>query len=104
MPIVDSRTGKIKKDYSVMELIEKAKEMRAYSMVAIAAAGSGHTGEALSVIDIATSLYLKHIRHDPVNPQWEGRDRVFWPAGHKAPAVYTALGMAGYFPVCEVVK
>ena len=44
MPIIDSKTGKIKRDYTVEELVEKAKEMRAYNMVAITAAGSGHTG------------------------------------------------------------
>jgi transketolase len=104
MPIVDSKTGKIKKDYSVAELIAKAKEMRAYNMVAITAAGSGHTGGTLSIMDMAAALYLKHIRHDPDNPQWEDRDRVFWSAGHKAPAIYVALGMAGYFPIEEVVN
>ncbi|GAB4112513.1 MAG: transketolase [Candidatus Caldatribacteriota bacterium] len=104
MPIIDSKTGKIKKDYSIKELIEKAKEMRAYNMVAITAAGSGHTGGTLSIMDIAAALYLKYIRHDPSNPEWEDRDRVFWSVGHKAPALYTALGMAGYFPVEEVVK
>jgi len=41
MPIIDSKTGKIRRDYSVEELIEKAQEMRAYSMIAITAAGSG---------------------------------------------------------------
>jgi len=31
------------------------------------------------------------------------RDRVFWSAGHKAPALYVALGRAGYFPLDDVV-
>jgi len=104
MSIIDSKTGKVKKDYSVEDLIEKAKEMRAYSMVSLAAAGSGHTGGILSIIDIAAVLYLKHLNHDPVNPEWEDRDRVFWSVGHKAPALYVSLGIADYFPVDEVVK
>ena len=41
MPIIDSKNGKIKKDYSIEELIEKAREMRAYNMISITAAGSG---------------------------------------------------------------
>ena len=57
MPIIDSKTGKVKKDYSVEELVEKAKEMRAYSMVAITAAGSGHTGGTLSIMDVTAALY-----------------------------------------------
>jgi len=104
MPIIDSKTGKIRKDYRVEELVEKAKEMRAYSMIAITAAGSGHTGGTLSIMDIAVALYLKHIKHDPANPTWEDRDRVLWSVGHKAPALYIALAEAGYFPLDDTVK
>ena len=104
MPIIDSKTGKTKKDYTVEELVERAKEMRAYSMTAITAAGSGHTGGTLSIMDVTAALYLKEINHDPANPDWKDRDRVFWSVGHKAPAIYVALGEAGYFPVDEVVK
>ena len=35
MPIIDFKTGKIRKDYTIKELIEKARKMRAYNMVAI---------------------------------------------------------------------
>ena len=63
----------------------------------LVAAGSGHLGGTLSIMDIAAALYLKHIRHDPRRPDWEDRDRVFWSVGHKAPALYAALAMAGYF-------
>ncbi|TKJ45774.1 transketolase [Candidatus Aerophobetes bacterium Ae_b3b] len=104
MPIIDSKTGKVKRDYTMEELIEKTREMRAYNMVSLTAARSGHTGGTLSIMDIAAALYLKKIRHDPQNPNWEDRDRVFWSTGHKAPALYVALGEAGYFPVEEVVK
>lgn len=97
MPIMDSETGEVRKDYTVEELIDKAREMRAWNMISLTAAGSGHTGGTMSIMDITAVLYLKHIRHDPQNPQWEDRDRVFWSAGHKAPALYVALGMADYF-------
>ena len=104
MPTINSKTGEIRKDYSVEELIEKAREMRAYNMIAITAAGSGHTGGTLSIMDITAVLYLKKIRHDPENPTWEDRDRVFWSVGHKAPALYIALAEAGYFPIDDTVK
>jgi len=68
MPIIDSKTKKIRKDYTIKELIKKAKEMRAYNMIAITAAGSGHTGGTLSIMDITAALYLTHIRHAPANP------------------------------------
>ncbi|RLC39445.1 MAG: transketolase [Candidatus Nealsonbacteria bacterium] len=104
MPIINSKTKKIRRDYTIKELIEKAREMRAYNMIAITAAGSGHTGGTLSIMDITAALYLKHIRHDPDNPTWEDRDRVFWSVGHKAPAIYVALAEAGYFPLDDTVK
>ncbi len=96
MPIVDSQTGEVRVDYSVEELEAKAQEMRAWNMISLTAAGSGHTGGTLSIMDITAALYLKHIRHDPQNPQWPDRDRVFWSSGHKAPALYVALAATGY--------
>jgi len=104
MPIIDSKTKKIKKDYTLKQLMKKAREMRAYSMIAITAAGSGHTGGTLSIMDITAALYLKYIKHDPANPTWEDRDRVFWSVGHKVPALYIALAEAGYFSLDDTVK
>ena len=104
MSIINSKTGKIKKNYTIEQLKNKAREMRAYNMIAITAAGSGHTGGTLSIMDITAALYLKHIKHDPVNPNWEDRDRVIWSVGHKAPAIYIALAEAGYFPLDDTVK
>ncbi len=97
MPILDSNTGDVTRDYTVSELADAADEMRVWNTMSLLAAGSGHLGGTLSIMDIAAALYLKHINHDPKNPEWKDRDRVFWSAGHKAPALYVALAMAGYF-------
>jgi transketolase len=88
---------------TVEELRLAAQEMRALAITDIFAAGSGHPGGSLSIMDIAAALYLKVLNHDPTQPSWPGRDRVFWSAGHKAPALYVALGRAGYFPVEDAV-
>ncbi|MBN2407514.1 MAG: transketolase [Elusimicrobia bacterium] len=104
MPLINSKNNKVIRDYSIEELKAKAREMRAYNMISIHAAGSGHPGGTLSIMDITAALYLKVARHDPGNPGWEDRDRIFWSAGHKAPALYIALAEAGYFPVEDVVK
>jgi len=103
MAIVNSSTGDIRSRYSLEQLNEAANLMRGYSVIAIAAAGSGHPGGTLSIMDIAAALYLHELKHDPGNPSWMERDRVFWSAGHKAPALYASLGMAGYFDIEEVV-
>jgi transketolase len=92
-----------KKDHSIEECIEIAKKIRAYTITAITTANSGHTGGSMSIIDIATALYFKVINHDPDNPEWKDRDRVYWSAGHKAPALYAVLGLSGYFDIDRIV-
>ena len=88
---------------SLDELRTAAAEMRAINVIDIFAAGSGHPGGTLSIMDVAAALYLRVLNHDPKNPTWPDRDRVFWSAGHKAPALYVALGKAGYFPLDDTV-
>ncbi len=104
MPIVDSKTGRVRKDYSIEELKEAANLMRGLNLVSLCAARSGHSGGTLSIMDITAALYLKVAKHDPKDPFWDGRDRIIWSTGHKAPSLYLGLGMAGYFDVEEVVK
>lgn len=103
MPIVDSQTGAERVGYAVADVVAKANEMRAWNMISLVAAGSGHTGGTLSIMDLVAALYLKHARHDPKNPEWADRDRIFWSAGHKAPALYVSLAFAGYFEGRQVV-
>ena len=103
MALIDSSTRTLIKDYSPAELIEAAKLMRGYDLVSLCAAGSGHAGGTLSIMDIVSALYLKIADHDPKNPHWEDRDRIIWSTGHKAPSLYLGLAFAGFFPVEDVV-
>lgn len=80
-------------------LREKAREARIRILKMIAAAGSGHPGGSLSSVEILTTLYFHELRHDPKNPKWEERDRFVLSKGHGVPALYTFLGMAGYFDI-----
>jgi transketolase len=79
------------------ELRTRAARMRALDLVSIHAAGSGHPGGTLSIMDVAAVLFLDEVRYDPRDPSWDGRDRVFFSAGHKAPAIYSALVQAGFY-------
>jgi len=103
MAIINSKTGKVVRDYSVEELQHIANLMRGYDLVVLAAAGSGHAGGTLSIMDVTAALYLKVANHDPRNKNWEDRDRIIWSAGHKAPALYLGLAFAGYHKPEEVV-
>ena len=103
MALRDSTNGGIRKNYSIEELRNAAQLMRGYNLVALCAAGSGHAGGTLSIMDLAAALYLHAAEHDPKNPEWPGRDRIIWSTGHKAPALYVSLGVAGFCPIDDVV-
>src|ERR1041384_1810575 len=103
MALTDSTNRRLIRDYSIEELEDAANRMRGYNLVALRAAGSGHAGGTLSIMDIAAALYLKIADHDPKNPEWSDRDRIIWSTGHKAPALYVSLGFAGFCPLDDVV-
>ena len=103
MALTDSSSGKVLRDYSIEELNNAAKLMRGYDLVALHAAGSGHAGGTLSIMDITAALYLRIADHDPKNPDWPDRDRIIWSTGHKAPSLYLGLAFAGFCPIDDVV-
>ena len=104
MALINSTTGKLIRDYSTQELIDAANLMRGYDLVALCAAGSGHAGGTLSIMDITAALYLKVANHDPENPQWPERDRIVWSGGHKAPSLYLGLAFAGFCKPQDVMS
>ena len=103
MALKNSVNGEIGRTYSIEDLKDAAKLMRGYDLVALNAAGSGHAGGTLSIMDIAAALYLRVADHDPENPNWPDRDRIVWSTGHKAPSLYLGLAFAGFGPIEDVV-
>ena len=86
------------------ELELKSNEMRADIIRMIGEAGSGHPGGSLSCIDILCALYFGDVlRFDAADPKWDGRDRLILAKGHAAPALYTVLAHAGFFPREELM-
>lgn len=86
-------------DEVIKKLETVAAGIRRHVIEMTHAAGSGHPGGSLSATDIITALYFQIMRHDPKNPRWSDRDRFVLSKGHAAPALYSALAEAGYFPV-----
>src|ERR1700745_4147954 len=103
MALKNSSTNEIRRTYSIEDLKDAAKLMRGYDLVALNAAGSGHAGGTLSIMDITAARYLRVADHDPRNPAWADRDRIVWSTGHKAPSLYLGLAFAGFGPVDDVV-
>lgn len=84
------------------ELEEKANEIRQDIISMLLEAGSGHSAGPLGMADIFTALYFHILNHDPANPEWEERDRLFLSNGHICPVRYAAMAEAGYFPKEEL--
>ncbi|MCH1881746.1 transketolase [Agrococcus sp. ARC_14] len=58
--------------------------------------GHGHAGTAMAMAPLAHVLFHRVLRHDPADPDWEGRDRFVLSAGHASLLLYTQLHLTGY--------
>ncbi len=92
-----------KPQFSIKDLQLKANEIRLDIINSLLAAGSGHSAGPLDLAEIFTALYFSVMNHDPVNPNWEGRDRLVLSCGHVCPVLYATLAEAGYFPKEELL-
>lgn len=90
-----------KKDL-ILELKQKAKELRKEIITMIYNAQSGHPGGSLSAIDGLVGLYYYKLKVNPKNPLWEDRDRFVLSKGHCSPAIYAVLADKGFFPKSEL--
>ena len=88
-------------DAEVSSLEQRAEKVRETIIEMLVAAGSGHTAGPLGMADIFTALYFHVLKHDPKNPEWAERDRLFLSNGHIVPVRYAAMAHAGYFPIEE---
>nr|WP_306269334.1 transketolase [Pararhizobium sp. IMCC3301] len=73
-----------------------ANAIRALAMDAVQAANSGHPGLPMGVADIATVLFTKFMKFDPVDSRWADRDRFVLSAGHGSMLLYSLLYLLGY--------
>ncbi|GAB4360081.1 MAG: transketolase [Oricola sp.] len=73
-----------------------ANAIRFLSMDAVEAAKSGHPGLPMGAADIATVLFSRFMKFDPINPSWPDRDRFVLSAGHGSMLLYSLLYLLGY--------
>ena len=81
-----------------------ANAIRALAMDAVQKAKSGHPGMPMGMADIAVALWTRHLRHNPANPQWIGRDRFILSNGHGSMLQYALLHLTGYDLSIEDLK
>jgi transketolase len=70
--------------------------VRTLAMDAVQRADSGHPGTAMALAPVAYVLWQRHLRYNPANPDWFGRDRFVLSAGHACVLQYAVLYLTGY--------
>lgn len=78
--------------------------IRSLGVDAIQKANSGHPGIVLGSAPLAYTLWSKHLKHNPKNPNWRNRDRFILSAGHGSALLYSLLHIFGYDLSLEDLK
>ena len=92
-------------EFKETELDERAIKMaKVLSADAVEKAGSGHPGSPVSLVPVAYTLYQHFIKHDPNDPNWEGRDRFILSGGHASLTQYVQLYFSGYGVTLDDLK
>lgn len=89
--------------YTIVQLEKIANDIRKDIITMLEHAGSGHSAGPLGLADIFTALYFDILKHNPKNPNWDGRDILVLSNGHTVPVRYVAMAHAGYFDKKELV-
>lgn len=77
--------------------------LRFLSADAVQQANSGHPGLPMGAAAMAYTLWTRHLRHNPRNPKWAGRDRFILSGGHGSMLLYSLLHLTGYeLPLDEI--
>lgn len=84
------------------ELVRLANCRRADAVTMIHDARTGHTGGAMSCLDILTCLYYDVMRIDPANPADPARDRFILSKGHSVEGYLAILADLGFIAKAEL--
>lgn len=88
------------------DLQERAiNTIRFLSADGIQQANSGHPGLPMGVAAIAYTLWTRHLKMNPTNPDWADRDRFILSGGHGSMLLYSLLHLCGFnLPLDELKK
>jgi transketolase len=70
--------------------------LRFLSADGVQKANSGHPGLPMGAAAMAYTIWSRHLRHNPRNPKWAGRDRFILSGGHGSMLLYSLLHLTGY--------
>src|SRR5512143_2939506 len=87
------------------ELTNRAlNTIRFLSADAVQQANSGHPGLPMGAASMAYVLWTRHLRFNPRNPNWPGRDRFILSGGHGSMLLYSLLHLTGYDLSLDEIK
>jgi transketolase len=87
------------------DLLEKAvNTIRMLAADGVQQANSGHPGMPMGAADMAFVLWTRHLRFDPKDPRWLGRDRFVLSAGHGSMLLYALLHLHGFDTTLDDLK
>ncbi len=78
--------------------------IRFLAVDAVQKANNGHPGAPMGLAPVAYTVFTKHLRFNPKNPQWVGRDRFVLSNGHASMLLYSMLYLTGYDLPLEQIK
>jgi transketolase len=78
--------------------------IRFLSADAVEKANSGHPGMPMGAAAMAYTLWSKHLRFNPQNPNWWNRDRFVLSGGHGSMLLYSLLYLTGYDLTLDDIK
>src|SRR5580693_836280 len=84
------------RDYDPKTIQLAVDTVKTLSIDAVQKADSGHPGTPMGLADIAVELWTRHLRYDPMDPNWAGRDRFVLSCGHASMLLYSMLHLSGY--------
>ena len=78
--------------------------IRTLAMDAVQKANSGHPGLPMGAAPLAYTLWMRHLRFNPRQPDWQNRDRFVLSAGHGSMLLYALLHLTGYDLTLDDIK
>jgi transketolase len=85
--------------------LQAINTIRFLSADGVQAANSGHPGLPMGTAAMAYTIWTRHLRYNPRNPDWANRDRFILSGGHGSMLLYSLLHLTGFdLPLDELKR
>jgi len=84
--------------------LKAVNTLRFLSADMVQKANSGHPGLPMGAAAMAYTIWTRHLRHNPLNPEWPDRDRFVLSGGHGSALLYSLLHLTGYGLILDDLK